>query len=46
MKTNILLTFIVTLGIILILGAAALWHLSSTTEFTRADSSIAPVNPD
>jgi len=45
MKTNIVLIFIVLLGITLILGGAALWHLSNTTEFTRTDAQSAPANP-
>jgi len=35
MKSYIVLCFIIVLGIALIVGGAALWHLSSTTEFSR-----------
>ncbi|MFU8892025.1 MAG: hypothetical protein ACNA8L_00210 [Luteolibacter sp.] len=42
MKTNIVLFLILVLGAILMLGAATLWHLSSTTEFSRTDAPGAP----
>lgn len=45
MKTNIILIFILLLGLTLILGGVAIWHLSSTTEFTRADQQSAPATP-
>ncbi len=43
MKTYFVLAFIILLGIILVLGAAALWHLSSSTEFTRTDVPVQQV---
>jgi hypothetical protein len=44
MKTNLVLIFILLLGIALILGGVALWHLSSTVEFSRTDAPSAPVS--
>ena len=35
MKSNIFLFLIILLGLVLILAAGVLWHLSDTTEFTR-----------
>jgi len=44
MRTNLVLFFVILLGIVLILVAVALWHLSSTTEFTRTDAPSTPAS--
>lgn len=37
MKSYFILALISLLGITLVLGGIALWHISSTTEFSRSD---------
>ena len=45
MKSHLILAFIVLLGLVLVLGGLALWHISGTTEFSRVDAQSAPADP-
>lgn len=38
MKSQIVLVFVVFLGLALVFGAVALWQISSNTEFSRSDA--------
>lgn len=44
MKSQIVLIFVILLGLMLLLGGVALWHISSNTEFSRVDSQSEPAS--